>query len=85
VTVRAKTKVDSQIARVPWTVRLRRKPSIMRGLKELLTSCSTTSVMEKTRPVTEIVAEAMTPSTSRAASGPPSKTKWRGSPASLAS
>ena len=42
-------------------------------------------MIEKTRPVTEMVAEAMTPSTSRAASGPPENTKKNGSLASRAS
>ncbi len=46
----------------------------MRGVNWLLASCSTTIVIEKTRPVTEIMALAMVLSRLRAPSGPPSKT-----------
>lgn len=74
VTVRANTKVDRKMPNVPWTTRYCRKPPSTRGVNWLKASCSTTMVMEKTRPVTEIMAEAITPSTSRAPSGPPWKT-----------
>lgn len=77
MTVSENTNVPRNIPRVACTIRLRRKPLSMRGLNWLLTSCRTTSVMEKMRPVTEIVEDEMVPSTSRAASGPPSNTNSR--------
>lgn len=72
-TVRAYTNEATNTPSVHWVMRVDRKSCRIRGLNWLLASCMTTMVMEKTRPVTEIIALATVPSTLRAPAGPPGK------------
>ena len=59
--------------RVTWVIRLARKVPIRRGVNWLLASCMTTIVIEKTRPVSEIIALAIVLSRLRAESTLPLK------------
>lgn len=73
--VSAYTNVPAKTPRVVCVTRLSRKEPITRGVNWLLASWSTTIVIENTRPVTEIIAEAIVPSRARAPSGPPWKSQ----------
>ncbi len=72
-TMRAKTKEAVKTPRVTCTTRLPRKLPSSRGVNWLLASCMTTMVIEKTRPVTEIIALAMVLRRLRAESALPLK------------
>lgn len=72
-TVRAYTNEATKTPSVHCVMRVDRKSCRIRGLNCLEASCMTTIVIEKTRPVTEIIALAMVPSTLRAPAGPPGK------------
>ena len=78
-TMRANTKDDVKTPRVTWVIRLLRKLPSRRGVNWLLASCMTTMVIEKTSPVTEIMALAMVLSRLRADSAPPPKRYGRSS------
>ncbi len=72
-TARAYTNDAVNTPSVAWVVRLARKLSSRRGVNCDWASWSTTMVIEKTSPVTEIIALAMVERRLRAPSGPPSK------------